>query len=147
MLISICTEPELHVAGEEDLTAAWGYQRSKYTLQRILTEQINGGFQLRIDNRILSSSVSSRCFSVKVDVIIPSIESSARDILALMFGRKYNEFATTFGMKINGRPRGHKTLVEIDVEIHRDFTVSDLQPIWNNRITKNFYNGNWGDRS
>ena len=84
--------PEIEIYAAEDNVLA------------ILTEQINGGIQLRIDNHILSSSVSSRCFSVKVDLIIPSIESSARDILALMFGRKHNEFATTFGMKINGLP-------------------------------------------
>ena len=79
-----------------------------------IAEQINGGIQVCIDKHILSCSIASRCFIVRVEVIIPCIGSSARDILVMMFGKNYSDFATAFGLKINGRSRGHKTLVEID---------------------------------
>lgn len=106
-----------------------------------ISEQINGGIQVCIDNHILSESIASRCFIVKVEVIIPCIGSSARDILAMMFGKKYSDFATAFGLKINGRPRGHKTMVEIDTERQRDFTAGDLKPIWDSFESKRIPRG------
>ena len=106
-----------------------------------ITEQINGGIQSCVENHMMSSSVASSCFSVKVEVIIPCIESSARDVLALLFGKKYVESTTGFGLKLNGRPRGHKTLVEIDTERHRDFAAGDLKSVWDDLEMKRIPRG------
>ena len=72
-------QEEENYAGDDDVVAN-------------IAEQINGGIQVCIDNHILLESIASRCFIVKVEVIIPCIGSSARDILAMMFGKKCDSF-------------------------------------------------------
>ena len=46
-----------------------------------------------------------------------------------MFGAKYCQFTISFGIKLNGRPRGAKTLIKINKVTHREFAILDLKSV------------------
>ena len=69
-------------------------------------------------------------FSIKIEAILPEAEAKSRELLAFMFGAKYCQFTTSFGLKLNGRPRGAKTLIEINKVTHREFAFLDLKSAW-----------------
>lgn len=95
-----------------------------------LAEKINGGIQrcIQIDTNVCTAVNS--VFTVKIESILPEAESESRDLLTFLFGAKYCQFSASFGVKLNGRPRGVKTLIEINKVTHRKFSSLDLKSAW-----------------
>jgi hypothetical protein len=95
-----------------------------------LAGEINRGIQRSILNDTLANTADNRMFSIKIEAIFPEAEAKSRELLAFMFGAKYCQFTTSFGLKLNGRPRGAKTLIEINKVTHREFAFLDLKSAW-----------------